>query len=105
MWYRHVVCFALPVAYATLHATMSRCSNYSAERALNLTTSEGHVTQITSKTCNVPVGHLTQTGFAYLALMIAQKSAALRLAPPMRPPSTSGLAKSSAAFLALQLPP
>ena len=41
----------------------------------------------------------------YLAAMIAQKSAALSEAPPIRPPSTSGLAKSSAAFLALQLPP
>ena len=41
----------------------------------------------------------------YRAAMIAQKSAALSDAPPIKPPSTSGLAKSSAAFLALQLPP
>ena len=41
----------------------------------------------------------------YRAAMIAQKSAAFKLAPPIKPPSTSGFAKSSAAFFALQLPP
>ena len=39
------------------------------------------------------------------AAMMVQKSGALSEAPPMSPPSTSGLAKSSAAFLALQEPP
>src|SRR6185437_893167 len=39
------------------------------------------------------------------AARIARNSSALSEAPPIRPPSTSGMAKSSAALLALTLPP
>ncbi len=39
------------------------------------------------------------------AVTMPTKSSTFRLAPPMRPPSTSGSANSSAAFEALQLPP
>ena len=39
------------------------------------------------------------------ALTIPMKELASRAAPPMRPPSTSGLAKSWAALVGLQLPP
>ena len=41
----------------------------------------------------------------FQASMIPLKSAAFNEAPPMRPPSMSGLANSSGAFEALQLPP
>ena len=41
----------------------------------------------------------------YQAFTIATKSSAFRDAPPMRPPSMSGQAKSSLALEGLQLPP
>jgi len=37
--------------------------------------------------------------------IIALKSATFNAAPPIKPPSTSGFAKSSFAFVGLQLPP
>ena len=40
-----------------------------------------------------------------VAFTIAAKSAGLREAPPIRPPSISGCARSSAAFFAFMLPP
>ena len=40
-----------------------------------------------------------------VAAMMVAKSAGLREAPPMRPPSMSGCASSSAAFFAFMLPP
>lgn len=43
--------------------------------------------------------------YFFQASMIPLKSAAFKEAPPIRPPSMSGFAKSSGALLALQLPP
>ena len=44
-------------------------------------------------------------GYFFQASMMPLKSAAFSEAPPIRPPSMSGLAKSSRALLGLQLPP
>ena len=46
-----------------------------------------------------------QLNYWFAASMIAKKSFGFREAPPIRPPSTSGLESSSAAFLAFMEPP
>ena len=43
--------------------------------------------------------------YSFHASIMPLKSAAFNAAPPIRPPSTSGFAKSSLAFVGLQLPP
>ena len=45
------------------------------------------------------------SNYFFQASMIPLKSAAFKEAPPIKPPSMFGLAKSSGALLALQLPP
>lgn len=58
-------------------------------------------------TCNVPGIPFCVSESVYFAkpLPMPRKSSALRAAPPIRPPSTSSLAKSSGAFEGLHEPP